>query len=1062
MDDWAASKGFPELSSFATAITSITEDGAKFLDNPEKPMSKELLAGATAQRAILRIVATTTFGRHIGIPSDVDGVCENHVNTYFAAISEISWQLAYCIKKAACADGELTSHLPDIIDSESSLGFNHPLKGFIILRQAFIKLNQDPQGTTLQMKDKLINEIRNKNLNLWGLVTFMDWVNTQISHIVQRQTSLKQSLEMEAVSAMSNLALKACRSCVDDKHAADDAHTAALHIQSQLITQRSELSSVSWLDFQLRTAHLISSHLPSNATCMPCTTPKMTSPVALYSHMDARALERTAAMIANWTCEHCGLKGHKGKDCSNPPNPDAAALVEAAKAERSKKRKERFEKRTARDRLTKARTGPPPAAIADAPPEARITAGKQIHASLSVLTNATGSTPTYRSACMAIVHKKSDSIPSVVTTALIVFGCVLGSLLCAMTTDARVVPQYIATGLLTIAISALLLTMLTTQQIMTKASQSNLSTLIPIVWIILLQFAQGSDAYVLPARTPFGAHGGTNPFDEGCTRSLFKHARYALTAAKSFIHDSENTVWIDSGCTKTVFRHPGKLQNLQPPDDDYFINGVGGVIRATQMGDFHIALQDPQGRTHVRVIKDCLLAPDAPSNLLSTHDLRAAGIGFEVPSTTSVPATINITTETGERISFPLKEHHGLFMLPFYRSFMTEFAGLVSHQLRALTESEVWHRRLCHASAHKIAKLSENCVGIKHCIAEHSHPCHVCHEAKATKQDLPPASDHSEDEDTLCADSVDFGTETLQKNRYMTIFVVLKTRYVMIFLHKSKNEFPALLRKALAQLGRSPKILRADGAGENCSDEVDAICLEHSMQQQHSNPHEQFGNAPPETMVNNITQSVRVSLHDANLPIKYWGYAAINAVDVYNHLPHSALGMKSPWECEKGTPPDVSWFRPFGCRATVYIGEHPERLWHHKLAARGEPCVYLGLGLSHGLKGWVCWNPEIDRIYCTRNVVFDETFMPLRAFDQRVLGHYDSTPRRRLAAAAHGSIEQAEQAADDIDNMITSRVFEPIEAVSDTELDDTARLPAGRLGHDEADDSIVDLADTDK
>ena len=127
----------------------------------------------------------------------------------------------------------------------------------------------------------------------------------------------------------------------------------------------------------------------------------------------------------------------------------------------------------------------------------------------------------------------------------------------------------------------------------------------------------------------------------------------------------------------------------------------------------------------------------------------------------------------------------------------------------------------------------------------------------------------------------------------------------------------------------------------------------------------------------------------------YWGYAAVNYVDVYNVLPHSALDNKSPWECEKGRQPDLTWFKPFGCRATVYIGQHTEQLSHHKLAPRGEPTIYLGLGYTRGRKGWCCWNPENKRLYCTRDVVFDETFFPARA--KEINAFLDTTTRRLVS-----------------------------------------------------------------
>ena len=254
-------------------------------------------------------------------------------------------------------------------------------------------------------------------------------------------------------------------------------------------------------------------------------------------------------------------------------------------------------------------------------------------------------------------------------------------------------------------------------------------------------------------------------------------------------------------------------------------------------------------------------------------------------------------------------------------------------------------------------------------------------------------------------------------NRYMTIFVILATRYVMIFLHKEKSEWPEILLQAFAQAGEIPKTLRTDQAPEYNCEKTKEIYRKNHILKQSTNAYQQFGNGPSEKMVDTVGQGMRTALLDANLPQRYWGYAAINCVDAYNHLPHASLDMKTPWEMQKGTIPDVSMFRPFGCRATVFVGEKKKELAHHKLAPRGVACIYLGLGFSRGYKGWMCFDPNTGKLYCSRNVVFDETFMPARTHDQRVLGHYDTTPRQRFPTLIHGSFEKAEDAYNDINQL---------------------------------------------
>ena len=167
---------------------------------------------------------------------------------------------------------------------------------------------------------------------------------------------------------------------------------------------------------------------------------------------------------------------------------------------------------------------------------------------------------------------------------------------------------------------------------------------------------------------------------------------------------------------------------------------------------------------------------------------------------------------------------------------------------------------------------------------------------------------------------IDMGPKhlSLGKNRYITIFTVADTRYVMIFLHKTKDEFPSLLLQALTRTPRQPKILRTDGAGEYITATVNKILLDRGIKKEMSNPDQQFGNAKAETMVASIGRCIRVALLSSGLGTAFWSFAASNWIDVYNHLPHSSLGFKTPWEAEMGSTPDVSWFRPFGCRVTVF------------------------------------------------------------------------------------------------------------------------------------------------
>jgi hypothetical protein len=465
------------------------------------------------------------------------------------------------------------------------------------------------------------------------------------------------------------------------------------------------------------------------------------------------------------------------------------------------------------------------------------------------------------------------------------------------------------------------------------------------------------------------------------------------------------------------------------------VGGIGGsIITAREIGDFPLVLKNKEsGKVHLRLIRNVLISPDTGANLLGTNCLNTAGVGFDAPpSFLRSKAKLYIPCRDGTREEFALPKINGLWSVPdsrhvglaeipqsAYRAFLQKLLpsdAPRSHQLRALTELEVWHIRLNHAHPSKLAQLSRNCIGIKHPLPDVRHPCHSCQDANATRSDAPPPStaDHT---GVWHVDVMDLGANHLSLSgyRYISVFTVATSRLMCIELHKTKDEFLPAIQRAITRVGHMPTILRSDGAGEYFTEPVNRYLLQEHIKKETANAREQSGNGRAETLINSLGRGMRVSLYSSGLPFEFWGFAAINWADVYNHLPHSALKGRTPWEAQYGTLPDVSWFRPFGCRVTVFRGR--DEVAHHKLAPRGEACVYVGLGFYSGHKGWLCYSPRLKRLFCTRHCRFDETFMPMRTHDQRILGFYDSTPRRQMLADQFGNPDNASAAQDELDEL---------------------------------------------
>ncbi len=472
--------------------------------------------------------------------------------------------------------------------------------------------------------------------------------------------------------------------------------------------------------------------------------------------------------------------------------------------------------------------------------------------------------------------------------------------------------------------------------------------------------------------------------------------------------NSLNTnVFVDSGATKTIICNIALLCNIRACANETIL-GVGGEHETSLCGDYWMAVPHAANPSEKILLKGCLFVPDAGVNLVSVHELSAAGVGCKFPRFHG-PACLDFASAAGEEVTVGMPGFGNLYMVgPAHAAF----------QLKNLTREELWHWRLAHFSAGKIVAASGISFGFGKPLQMKNFggTCAECTDSNIIRADAAGPSSTIKT-GGWSVDLVDMGDcLSVSGNRYLTIFCTLDTRFVRVFCHKTKAEFPTILLRALAQATTPPTFLRSDEAGEYLTPAVDAILLARGIDRQLSNAHEQAQNARVETLVHAVGKGVRSQLHSANLPPEFWGFAAQNFVDIYNRLPHDGLDGVSPWALEKGTQPDFTWFRPFGCRATVFLGK--QRAEHHKVAPRGEACIFVGLGFSQGQKGWILFAPGSRKVYCTKNAIFDETFLPMRVHDQRIRSHNDPTTRTRMLTEALGGVDAALRVPAEIDRAL--------------------------------------------
>ncbi|GAA0148012.1 hypothetical protein LIER_42979 [Lithospermum erythrorhizon] len=87
-------------------------------------------------------------------------------------------------------------------------------------------------------------------------------------------------------------------------------------------------------------------------------------------------------------------------------------------------------------------------------------------------------------------------------------------------------------------------------------------------------------------------------------------------------------------------------------------------------------------------------------------------------------------------------------------------------------------------------------------------------------------------------------------------------------------------------------------------------------------------------------------------------------VYITNRLPQPRLGFVSPFEMLKNVKPTVNYFRVFGCVCYVFIADAHRSKFDKKAIC----CIFVGY--DEQKKGWRCCDPNTNRMYVSRNVVY--------------------------------------------------------------------------------------------
>jgi hypothetical protein len=393
-----------------------------------------------------------------------------------------------------------------------------------------------------------------------------------------------------------------------------------------------------------------------------------------------------------------------------------------------------------------------------------------------------------------------------------------------------------------------------------------------------------------------------------------------------------------------------------------------------------ISVATADGRSHVLFYKgtvrfginkdvpDVYYAPHLDRNLIAMADVEESGCDVNIDRHGKLRIKKNGRTVcTGSRESDRLLR---LDLTPVVNSTPASI-----NSLRQLQPSlTLLHQRCGHASEEVLKHLPQNVAGISEIDIEGKLGfCDACAKGKMTRAHNSHQREPTVHKFGLGELHVDISgphkVRTMDGKRYRQDMVLATgSRFMATRFLAEKHEGTTVVINYInfleRQTGKKVQLLRMDNA--EATHELEVFCAQKGIKFQPSNAYEHNDNPSVERAHRTINEMAATFLHDANLPMRYWGFAADHAIYVKNRLPMRVLNYKTPFEALFGTQPSLKYLRRFGSRCFVHIPVEKQT----KMGPRSKEAIYLG----NTLNGYLVKYVNSGKITRSRSVLFDEAF----------------------------------------------------------------------------------------
>ena len=237
-------------------------------------------------------------------------------------------------------------------------------------------------------------------------------------------------------------------------------------------------------------------------------------------------------------------------------------------------------------------------------------------------------------------------------------------------------------------------------------------------------------------------------------------------------------------------------------------------------------------------------------------------------------------------------------------------------------------------------------------------------------------------------DLLEPGHKSLGGRYYALTIIDDYTRKLWVFPLARKSDAFGAFKNWIAHVENETdlkvKSARSDNGGEFLSKEFRRFLNERGIRPDLSVAYTPQQNGRAERPNRDLKERTIALLQESGLPFGFWAEAMLTIAYTKNRSHHTSIDDVPERLWRKGTPPNVSMLRSFGCRAWMTIPRQKRR----GLQPKGLATIFVGY--EPNVKGYRLWDPVSKKTLVSRDVRFEEDVYPMR--DKSGGGQLSSAP----------------------------------------------------------------------